>query len=175
CIDACDGVMTRLGFPRGLIRYASLDGIRSGRPLRVTPRIVAYTALLVLLAAFLVFLVASRRDVAASMLPMPGSLYPETPAGEVTNLYTLRVTNKTPEDVPVTLRLEEPPAGRIEVPGAELVAGGTAIVERPVLVALPRDAAPPGQSRVVVGLYRDGRRLATVETGFLAPEAGGAR
>ncbi len=33
CMDACDNVMTKIGAPRGLIRYASLNGIERGEPL----------------------------------------------------------------------------------------------------------------------------------------------
>jgi cytochrome c oxidase accessory protein FixG len=48
CIDACDAVMTKIGRPRGLIRYGSRDGFagRAGSFLR--PRLIAYPAVLVL-------------------------------------------------------------------------------------------------------------------------------
>ncbi len=32
CIDACDATMDKIGRPRGLIRYASLNGIEKGDP-----------------------------------------------------------------------------------------------------------------------------------------------
>ena len=169
CIDACDGVMGRLGFPRGLVRYASLDGIRKGEPLRVTPRIALYTALLLLLGGFLVYLVASRRDVEVAMLRMPGSLYQQTAAGDVSNLYTMRLSNKTPHDLPLEIRVLEPAGGRAEVPGGGLVAAAQGIVERPVLVTLPRAVVTAGDSRVVLGLFRGGREVGTVESGFLGP------
>jgi len=37
CIDACDNVMDKIGRSRGLIRYASLDGIERGERLKLTP------------------------------------------------------------------------------------------------------------------------------------------
>ena len=46
CIDACDGVMDKIGRPRGLIRYASLNSIERGEPFRITPRMVGYAAVL---------------------------------------------------------------------------------------------------------------------------------
>ena len=49
CIDACDDVMDKIGRPRGLIRYASLNGIERGERLRVTPRLMGYCVLLVAL------------------------------------------------------------------------------------------------------------------------------
>jgi polyferredoxin len=34
CIDACDTVMDKVGSPRGLIRYASLNSIEKGEPFK---------------------------------------------------------------------------------------------------------------------------------------------
>ncbi|MFX5464542.1 4Fe-4S dicluster domain-containing protein, partial [Acinetobacter baumannii] len=53
CIDACDEVMAKVGYPRGLIRYTTQNAI-DGRPSRVLrPRILVYgTLLLTLLVAF---------------------------------------------------------------------------------------------------------------------------
>ncbi len=42
CMDACDNVMDKIGSPRGLIRYASLNGIERREPLRFTPRLAGY-------------------------------------------------------------------------------------------------------------------------------------
>ena len=42
CIDACDAVMEKIRRPRGLIRYASLNGIERGERLRITPRLIGY-------------------------------------------------------------------------------------------------------------------------------------
>ena len=53
CMDACDDVMDKIGTPRGLIRYASLNGIERGEPLRFTPRLAGYLVVLVALAAVL--------------------------------------------------------------------------------------------------------------------------
>src|SRR5208283_3373771 len=46
CIDACDGVMAKIGRPPGLIRYASLNSIERGEPFRCTPRMGAYAAII---------------------------------------------------------------------------------------------------------------------------------
>ncbi len=46
CMDACDNVMDKIGSPRGLIRYASLNGIERREPLRFTPRLTGYCVVL---------------------------------------------------------------------------------------------------------------------------------
>src|SRR5512136_2172683 len=60
CMDACDAVMDKIQRPRGLIRYASLNGIERGEKLRVTPRIVAYSLILLGLGCGLTGLLLTR-------------------------------------------------------------------------------------------------------------------
>ena len=45
CIDACDEVMDKVGRPRGLVRYASLDDLegKHTKPLLLRPRVWVYT------------------------------------------------------------------------------------------------------------------------------------
>ncbi|HEV7230632.1 MAG TPA: cytochrome c oxidase accessory protein CcoG, partial [Bacteroidia bacterium] len=44
CIDACDEVMESVGFEKGLIRFASENGIARKEKLRITSRMIAYSA-----------------------------------------------------------------------------------------------------------------------------------
>lgn len=44
CIDACDEVMVKIGKPKRLIRYDSLNGISLGEKFRISPRILTYTS-----------------------------------------------------------------------------------------------------------------------------------
>ena len=64
CIDACDEVMDKVGYPRGLIRYATQHALE-GKPTRVLrPRVIVYGTLLALLIAG--FALAPHRNVSAS-------------------------------------------------------------------------------------------------------------
>ena len=49
CIDACDSIMDKIEKPRGLIRYASMKGIAEKIKFKISPRIILYSVLLVLL------------------------------------------------------------------------------------------------------------------------------
>jgi cytochrome c oxidase accessory protein FixG len=174
CIDACDSVMDRIGFPRGLVRYASQNGIVSGERLRITPRVAGYCGVLLLLGGFLSVLLASRRDVDTSLLRSPGSLYQVQPDGHVSNLYLLKVVNKTAREVPVELRLEQPAEGRITIAGGSAVAPPRELQQSAAIVAIPPEALKSGRQQAVVGVYSGGRRIQTIKTNFVAPtKAGG--
>ena len=90
----------------GLIRYASENSIKEGVRLRLTRRIKAYTAVLFLLISLLAFLLVSRTDLDARLMRTAGMTYTSLPDGRISNLYNLKLANKTHEDIRVNLKLE---------------------------------------------------------------------
>jgi cytochrome c oxidase accessory protein FixG len=169
CIDACDAVMQKTRRPKGLIRYASLNGIERGERIKLTPRLLGYTALLAALVALEIFLVFSRTEVDATLLRAPGSLFQQLPNGNISNLYLLKLINKTTRDVPVQLKLENV-EGQVTVIGKELVAPAEDLAETSVLIELGRDQLQGNRTRLVLGVYSpEGERLQKIKTGFLGP------
>jgi cytochrome c oxidase accessory protein FixG len=168
CIDACNHVMTRIGRPTGLIRYASLNGIEQGQPLKLTPRLVGYTALLLALGALLAVLLLTRSDVETTLLRAQGALFQQMPDGKFSNLYTLRVLNKTSHPMHIELRLDQPP-GNLRVLGRDLTVPAQQSAEASLLVELAPDVLARGPTPVVVGVYSADRRLETLKTAFIGP------
>jgi len=174
CIDACDDVMQRIGRPRGLIRYASLNGIERGERLKVTPRLGGYTAILLALAVLLGFLIFSRSDVQTTLLRAQGALFQQMPNGHFSNLYTVRVVNKTSRAIPIQLKLENT-KGELQVMGQDIVVPPQKQAETSVLIELDQAVMKPGSTPLVVGVYSQGRRLETLNTGFIGPRDDSAR
>jgi len=168
CIDACDEVMTKIGRPRGLIRYASLDGIERHERLRVTPRLVGYAVLLAALTSLWVFLVFTRADVGATLLRAQGALFQQMPDGHFSNLYTIRVVNKTSHAIPIQLKLENLP-GNIQVMDKEIVVPAQKQTETSVLIDLDPAVMKPGATPLVIGVFSGARRLETLKTSFIGP------
>jgi cytochrome c oxidase accessory protein FixG len=168
CIDACDDVMTRIGRPRGLVRYASLNGIERGESLKITPRLAIYTVILAALIGFETFLVFTRSDVETTLFRAPGALFQKMPDGHFSNLYTVKVVNKTSRDIPVTLKLENIP-GDLQVMGGGLVAPARQFAETSVLIELDPSVLKPAKTPLVVGVYSGDKRLQTLKTVFIGP------
>jgi len=104
CVDACDEIMSKLERPKGLVRYDSRNGF-SGKPRRIIrPRILLYTALLLLGATAMTFSISTLRPVTVSLTRMAGMPYIIT-GNEIRNQYLLRVLNKrnTPQHFALTL------------------------------------------------------------------------
>ena len=112
CIDACDDIMTKVGRPKGLIRYDSQNGFDGAPKRTLRPRIYAYSVLGVVgLLALLTVAWIKMTPLAATITRVGGVGFSSTTEA-VSNIYLLRVQNKRNQAVTITLRLaEDAPAG----------------------------------------------------------------
>jgi cytochrome c oxidase accessory protein FixG len=169
CIDACDSVMDKIGRPRGLIRYASLNSIQTGQPFRITSRMKLYLGVLTALISLFLFLVFTRSDVETAMLRAPGSLFQRTAEGKIENLYTLKIVNKTMRDIPVQLKLENSPGTLRVMGGGDLVVPAAQLGQTSVLIELDSAVLRGPNTKLKVGIYSKGRLLETINTSFVGP------
>ncbi len=179
CIDACDTVMDKIKRPRGLIRYASLNGIERGEHLRATPRLIGYGVVLCALIGLFLYLLFTRTDVQTTLLRAPGALFQQMPNGRISNLYVVKAVNKTHGEISVALKLENVP-GEIRILGQELRIPPEKLVQASVLIELAPEVLKGGNVPVQVGVYAGERRLELLKTVFVGPrtapvEAGGVR
>jgi len=170
CIDVCDKMMEAVNLPKGLIRYASEQNISERRPSRITPRIKAYSIVMLLLLGVEIWLLAGRTDIDVSVLRTPGQLYQEQPDNRISNLYNYRLLNKTWLGKKVTLKPENF-EGNIRIIGRE---GGLAIpkegsVSGSMLIFLDRKDVTKRKTKLDIGIYENGKKVKTVTTSFLGP------
>jgi polyferredoxin len=136
CVDGCDDVMAKMGYPSGLIRYTTQNALE-GRPARVLrPRVLVYATLLLALVVAFAIGVGARSPLIVEVLRDRNALYRTTDAG-IENGYTLKIANK--RDVPqrYSVRIESAsPLALQAVPAIEVPAGEVAAV--PLIVVGPR-------------------------------------
>jgi len=128
CIDACDSVMDKMKYPRGLIRYATENGLiqrltRSqmfGRVLR--PRVLIYGAVLAAIAAAFVASLAMRHTFKVDVVRDRMTLARLVDDGQVENLYRLQLMNATEQKQRYHVDLQG-------IPGAVLMNAGDVDVE----------------------------------------------
>lgn len=169
CVDACNAIMQKLQRAEGLIRYASENGIAKKQPLRFTPRLKVYSLILLLITGAIVWMLASRQPVTGTIIRTAGMLYQEKGKDSISNLYRIKLVNKTTAGVPLTLRLEEM-AGHIELIGSAVIrVKPEAQGEGTFFVVLPRAAIHERKSVVKIGLYEGARRIGVQKTTFLGP------
>jgi len=168
CIDACDHMMAGVGLPKGLIRYDSEKGIAEGKKPGFTTRMKAYSAVLLLLIGVEAFLLVSRTDVDTTILRARGMLYQEQAGNVVSNLYTIKLVNKTRNEIPVDLKVENYPAN-IKVIGKDLVVKKEGIEEGQFFILLGKEHIKQRKTKLDIGLYVNHKKIKTVRTSFMGP------
>jgi cytochrome c oxidase accessory protein FixG len=113
CIDACDGVMSRIKRPLGLIRYSSQASMAGEKQKLLRPRVIIYPALICAIVGLLTVLLLTRSPVDVMLLRGLGRPYFLTTTGDVENTMRLKVTNRS--DRPQHLCVEIPGRGDIRV------------------------------------------------------------
>ena len=107
CIDACNGVMDKMGYPRGLVRYDTQHALDSETTHILRPRIIVYGVLLALLIGGFVAALAVRKPLALDVLHDRNTLYRNLDSGEVENVYLLKIMNKAERPRSFVVSLEE--------------------------------------------------------------------
>ena len=170
CIDACDEVMVKIGKPKGLIRYASFTSIQEGVQKLMTPRVIAYSFVLVALVSFLSFMVATRSDIETTILKVPGTLYQRADDGMISNLYNVEFVNKTFEDITVELKVDSPNEALLSKVGEQNVLVPAGQMLRSVyFIKIPASDIKTAKTVVKVGVYNHGKRIENVTVKFIGP------
>lgn len=172
CIDACDHMMDSVGRPRGLVRYASENKIASGERLHFTGRMKFYTAVLIVLAGLLTTLLVTRKEIDGTIIRATGLLYQERGTDSLSNLYNIKIENKTIREIPVHLRLEGELANKGQV---ILVSGQHIQVQKEgqgagtFFVVLPKSEIRSRKTKLKIGLYEGDKKIKELPTNFMGP------
>jgi cytochrome c oxidase accessory protein FixG len=124
CIDVCDGVMDKMGYPRGLIRFDTQNGMaqhltpaqRLRRVMR--PRVLVYTGILVLLLGALSASIALRSPFRVDVVRDRASLARIVDDGQIENLYRLQIMNATEQPQRYQVTVKGLPGMALDVGGA---------------------------------------------------------
>lgn len=168
CIDACNAIMDKIGRARGLIRYESEENIAHSRKTRFNWRIAAYSFVLLLLTSALVMMLLTRDDVDARVLRTAGQMFQSLPDGRVSNLYNIKLVNKTRREIPVSMKLENM-KGEIEVVQRNLVVPGESYFQTSFFVKIDRQLIEKRKTPIVLGVYQGDKKIETIKTTFLGP------
>jgi cytochrome c oxidase accessory protein FixG len=104
CIDACNGVMDKMKYPRGLIRYATQNGL-TGKLTRqqmlrrvLRPRVLIYGSVLLAICAAFVIGLALRHTLKVDVVRDRTTLARLVERGHIENVYRLQLMNATEQE-----------------------------------------------------------------------------
>ncbi|MES2619470.1 MAG: cytochrome c oxidase accessory protein CcoG [Bacteroidota bacterium] len=170
CIDACDDIMEKVHRPLGLIRYASENNIAKKEKVKFTPRIAAYTFVLLSLLVALGFLLSTRKDVQATIMRAQGMLYQEQPDNKISNLYNIKLINKTRKDIPLTLKIEDDEIpGEIKMVGKDLLVKKESVGDGVFFVIVDKKYLHHRKNKIEIEIYQGDKKITEVKTNFMGP------
>ena len=100
CIDACDSIMDRVGRPRGLIGYDSLQNQQArisgtGDQTKVVrPRTIIYVVVLALVSVIMLGALLLRAETEVNVIADRNPLFVRLSNGDLRNGYTVKILNK---------------------------------------------------------------------------------
>lgn len=149
CIDACDGVMEKIGLPKGLIRYDTERNLKElaaaaatsltptpcvprpgKRPHLLRPRTLWYSAILLVVTSTLLFALVNRTTLELNVIRDRNPLFVQLSDGDIRNGYTLHILNKTHDLRSFRLSIEG-------VEGAEVTMSGAGDTSAETLTVAP--------------------------------------
>ena len=169
CMDACDNIMDGVGMEKGLIRLASENDIRNKQRLTFTKRMLAYSIVLILLLGLETYLLISRSDYDATIIRAKGMLYQERENNEISNLFTIKLMNKTYDSLPVRFKVKEFPDARIEWIGKNLYTKPGDMTQGEFFVYVKQNQIKTRKTKLNIELYSNNKIIKTAKTTFLAP------
>ncbi len=143
CIDACDQVMDKMNYPRGLIRYSTENAVSMRyTPTEILrraarPRVIFYTAILVLLTAATAWSLAARIPLKVNVLKDRSVLSREADDGSIENAYRLQIMNTGDQTRSFRISVAGIDGIRLASPERLTIAGGEIGIQTTIVSAAP--------------------------------------
>lgn len=169
CIDACDDIMVKVNKPKGLVRYASMDNIITGKKFSFNARVIAYSSVLVVLVTVLSVLLFTRSPMRVAVLRAPGTTFQTDANGNVSNLYTVKFSSRIFFDFTPEVKLLSPEKGTVKIIGTPPLLKGGDVSQTTVLVTLENDDIKGMKVPITIGVFKDNELIEKVETTFFGP------
>jgi polyferredoxin len=160
-----------MGYPKGLVRYATLNSLK-GKPARVLrPRTLIYGALLLSLGGGLLYSLSQRVPLGLDVIRDRNQLFRETKDGRIENVYTLKLINMDERPHRYTLQAEGLPSLELVGKTKTIAVQAGSVVDLPVRLRAEESDLKSRSSEVRFTLTAvdDARLSVTEDTRFLGP------
>ena len=170
CVDACNSVMDKMKYPRGLIRFTSEDELQTGHTKFLRPRVFGYSfAVLVMFSAF-VYALFLRDPLSVHVIRERVTRLYRVNGDNIENVYTVKINNMDQQAHEYTISVGGDYPFKINKVRPAYVEAGE-IFSVPLRVSVPRDLMNKEKTSVYfyVQSITDEETKAVEETRFIAP------
>ena len=142
CIDACDNIMDKMGYKKGLVRYATENTLKGKKTNLLRPRLIAYVSALAVITGLFFWTLSHRSPIELEILRDRNVLYREIANNRIENIYTIKIANKDQHDRVFTVQVDGIENARLEGNHQIPVASGE-VAQRVIRVTVPDLPAAP--------------------------------
>jgi len=157
CVDACNGVMDKVGSPRGLIRYATEHAmVNRSTPAHILrhafrPRVLIYSVALLGIVSVFFGALLTRTPLMMDVIRDRGAMGREVENGMVENVYRLQIMNT--DEAPHRYRISVAGIDSIHLETADEVGlGATETRGVPVTVRIHAGKGDKGSNKITFNL-----------------------
>ncbi len=113
CIDACNAVMTKIGKPTGLIRYASQAAINGEKARFLRPRVLVYPTVIAIVLTLFSIALYNKQGVDLLVMRGRGLPFNMLPNDVVANSATIKLVNRTTKPTTFNISVQGPDGVRL--------------------------------------------------------------
>jgi cytochrome c oxidase accessory protein FixG len=110
CIDACNQVMEKVNYPKGLIRYTTERAVEDKESNQsairhiLRPRVLFYMAFIAVLTAAFLFSIITRNPLRADVMRDRGAMAREVDGVRIENIYRIQIMNSSENPMKVSVK-----------------------------------------------------------------------
>ena len=171
CIDACDDIMLKIGRPKGLVRYDSLNGLSGKQHRYLRPRTLLYTLLFLVGVGVLTHFLSRLQPVYIAVTRMAGPVH-FVDAATVRNQFKVQYITKSNKETTFHIAVKNAPTGMRWSPNAKepIVVAGQSEREMPLVVSIERAAYRGPMELVLQVTAEPGGTVVEKNVEFLGPD-----
>jgi polyferredoxin len=162
--------MKKINKPQNLIRFDSVQGVESGQRSILNARTYAYSAVLGVLIVLLSVTLANRKILETTMLRVSGSIFQQVDSVTYSNLYMIKIINKTKSDKNLNMRILTPALGTVQLATGQTLLKTQGVLESVLIVNLNKKSLTGKSTPIELGIFEGETLLEKYPTNFLGPE-----
>ena len=173
CIDACDDIMGKMGYPTGLISYTTQNKLAGGSWTWKRPKLIGYGAAMLVMSVLFIVVLWNRVPVTLDVMRDRASLFQQLPDGRIENVYQLRIINMDSQNHEFTISVTGLADATI-VPQQPVLAESGEVRDLVLRVQAPADSLSGFSHDIIFTINEvNGSLGAESESRFIAPSSVG--
>jgi cytochrome c oxidase accessory protein FixG len=170
CVDACDDIMNRVGYEKGLIRYTTETQLEGGKTHILRPKLIAYCVVVVLMMIYFAYVIFDRVPIEVDVHRDRGQLFIEVSDDRIENVYTLKIANKSNLDLTYTITVNSDINMELLSDNSISVKAGS-LIDYPIRIQASLDELENRKTNISIQVQANSNPsiVSEIESRFIAP------